>query len=127
MNLNLFENRKNTNEYINKFIEELKDTLKKIENGSKNMKEQSNELDEYNLYEKRKVFLDNKSRRGNELAWIMDENSVYISEHGDGGPFFISEINLPSNVKIGEVYEKIDGQYVYNSVITKEINKIKIK
>lgn len=127
MNLNLFENRKNTNEYINKFIEELKDTLKKIENGSKNMKEQSNELDEYNLYEKRKVFLDNKSRRGNELAWIMDENSVYISEYGDGGPFFISEINLPSNVKIGEVYEKIDGQYVYNSVITKEINKIKIK
>ena len=63
------------------------------------MDEKEEVLNDYNLYEKRKIFLDNKSRHGNTLAWITDENSVYISEHGDGGPYFIYEIDLPQNVK----------------------------
>lgn len=121
MDLNLFDNRKINNDFTNKFIEELKNMM----NESKNMNETNNELDEYNLYEKKKVFLDNKSRSGNKLAWVMDDNSVCISEHGDGGPYFISETDLPKNVKVGEVYENIDGKYVYNSTITEEINEIK--
>ena len=125
MNLGIFNSRKNNNNFTSKFIKELKDALENVINEEKNMEEKSNELDEYNLYEKRKIFLDNKSRKGNELAWVMDDKSVCISEHGDGGPFFISEIDLPINVKVGEVYEKINGQYVYNGVITEEINKIK--
>ena len=76
------------------------------------------------LFEKREVFLDNKSRYGNDFAWITDENSVCISEHGDGGLYSISEINLPYNAKIGEVYEKINGTYIYNDIVTKEINNM---
>jgi hypothetical protein len=124
LDLNLFDNRKINNNFTNKFIEELKNALKNMMNEGRNMNETNNELDEYNLYEKKKVFLDNKSRSGNKLAWVMDDNSVCISEHGDGGPYFISETNLPKNVKVGEVYENIDGKYVYNSTITEEINEI---
>jgi hypothetical protein len=124
LDLNLFDNRKINNDFTNKFIEELKNALKNMMNEGRNMNETNNELDEYNLYEKKKVFLDNKSRSGNKLAWVMDDNSVCISEHGDGGPYFISETNLPKNVKVGEVYENIDGKYVYNSTITEEINEI---
>ena len=89
MNLNLFENReKNNNSLVEKFIDELKNALTSFSNKNKN---QNNDLDEYNLFE--------KSRKGNDLAWITDENSVCVSEHGDGGPYFISEIDLPKNVK----------------------------
>ena len=124
MNLGLFENRKINNDFTSKFIEELKETLKNMMDEGKNMNEKNNDLEEYNLYEKKKIFLDNKSRRGNELAWVMDENSVCISENGDGGPFSINEIDLPSNAKIGEVYEKVDGKYVYNDDITIELKEI---
>lgn len=43
----------------------------------------------------------------------------------DDGPIEINEIDLPENIKVGEVYEKIDGKYVYNPDITKELDKIK--
>jgi hypothetical protein len=124
LDLNLFDNRKINNDFTNKFIEELKNALKNMMNECRNMNETNNELDEYNLYEKKKVFLDNKSRSGNKLAWVMDDNSVCILEHSDGGPYFISETDLPKNVKVGEIYENIDGQYVYNSTITEEIKEI---
>ena len=120
MNLNLFENERKENGFINKFIKELKNALGNISNKNQN----NSKLDDYNIYEKKKVFLDNKSRRSNELAWVMDNNSVCISEEGDGGPISINEIELPSNAKIGEVYEKINGKYVYNSEISKAINEI---
>ena len=100
MDLNLFEDRKNNNNFVEKFIEELKNSLEKIMKRDENMKNENNDLEEYNLFEKRKIFLDNKSRKGNDLAWITDENSVCISEHGDGGPCFISEIDLPKNVNV---------------------------
>lgn len=130
MDLNLFENReKGSNSFIDKFLEELKNVLTKFENKNQsNIPEdnvpENNGLEEYNLYEKKKIFLDNKSRKGNDFAWIMDENSVCISEHGDGGPYSISEVDLPKNIKAGEVYEKINGQYVYNADVTKELNNI---
>ena len=129
MDLNLFENRKTEDNFINKFIEELKNALENtLENTisqKQNRKEESNVMDEYNRYERRKIFLDNKSRKSNELAWIMDNNSVCISEDGDGGPISISEIDLPNDVKAGEVYEKVDEKYIYNPDITIELNKIK--
>jgi len=124
LDLNLFENRKTSNDFANKFIEELKEALKNMISEGKNRNEKNNEIDEYNLYEKKKILLDNKSRKGNDLVWIMDNNSACISEDGDGGPISINEIELPKNAKIGEVYEKIQGQYVYNSNITEEINEI---
>ena len=130
MDLNLFENRENGNSsFIDKFLEELKNALKKFENKNQsNIPENNNMQDkimeEYNLYEKRKIFLDNKSRKGNNFAWVTDEKSACISEHGDGGPYFLSETDLPPNVKVGEVYEKINGEYVYNEEVTKELNNI---
>ncbi len=127
MDLNLFENRareKGNINLIEKFMEELKKALANFENRNQNNLQESNVLEEYNLFEKRKVFLDNKSRHSNDLAWITDKNSVCVSEHGDGGPYAISEINLPDNAKIGEVYEKVNGTYVYNDNITKELNDI---
>ena len=125
MNLNLFENReKDNNSFIDKFLEELKSALKKFENKNQNNIQENNVLEEYNLFEKKKIFLDNKSRRGNDFAWITDENSACISEHGDGGPYFLAETDLPPNVKVGEVYEKINGEYVYNAEVTKELNRI---
>lgn len=128
MELNLFNNKEidnnKNNDFINTFIEELKNALKNIMNEGKNMKKEDNVLEEYNLYEKRKIFLDNKSWKGNDFAWVIDDKSVCLSEHGDGGPYFISEIDLPEEAKAGEVYEKIDGKYVYNSEVTEEINKI---
>lgn len=125
MDLNLFENKKIGNDFIDNFIEELKSALCNTESKNKNRNEKSNALDEYNIYEKKKMFLDNKSRRSNELAWVMDNNSVCISEDGDGGPISISEIDLPNDVKVGEVYEKVDEKYIYNSEITIELNEIK--
>ena len=125
MNLNLFENReKDNSSFINKFLEELKSALKKFENTNQNNIQESNTLDEYNLYEKKKVFLDNISRKGNELAWVMDENSVCISVNGDGGTYLLTETDLQQDVKIGGVYEKINSEYVYNDEITKELNNI---
>lgn len=137
MDLNLFENReKNNNSFTDKFLEELKNVLNNFEskkqnnhiqnsNIQQNNTKEKNVLDEYNLFEKRKIFLDNKSRKGNDFAWVTDEKSACISEHGDGGPYFLSETDLPPNVKVGEVYEKINGEYVYNEEITKELNNIK--
>lgn len=124
MDLNLFDNRKNESGFISKFIGELKSALNNMKSEKQDKNEASNELEQYNLYEKKKVFLDNKSRKGNDLAWVMDDNSVCISEDGDGGPFYISEIDLPGNAKVGEVYEKIDGKYIYNPDITNELNRI---
>lgn len=89
-----------------------------------NSNEENDVMEEYNLYETRKVFLDNKSWKGNDFAWVMDDKSVCLSEHGDGGPYSITDIDLPKDAKVGEVYEKIDGKYVYNAEITEEINKI---
>ena len=97
MDLNLFENRKTEDNFINQFIEELKNALENTISQKQNKNEKSNVLDEYNIYEKKKIFLYNKSRKSNELAWIMDDNSVCISEDGDGGPISISEIDLPNN------------------------------
>ena len=124
MNLGLFENRKINNDFTSKFIEELKNALKNMMDEGRNMNEKNNDLEEYNLYEKKKNFLDNKSRRGNDLVWVMDEHSDCISENGDGGPFSISEIDLPSNAKVGEVYEKVDGKYIYNDDITIKLKEI---
>lgn len=124
MDLNLFDNKRNENSFIDKFMEELKNALNNTMSEKQNRKEMNNELDQYNIYEKKKIFLDNKSRNSNDLAWVMDNNSVCISEHGDGGPFFISEIDLPQNAKVGEVYEKVNGEYIYNSDITTELKEI---
>lgn len=130
MDLNLFNNRKIDNDSLNKnnniiniFIDELKNALINTMNEGISMYEKNNVLEEYNLYEKKKIFLDNKSRKGNDLAWIMDDKSVCLSEHGDGGPYPIAEIDLPEDAKVGEVYEKVDGQYIYNLEITEEISK----
>lgn len=124
MDLNLFENKKIGNDFIDKFIEELKNALNNTISEKKNRNKTSNELEQYNIYEKKKIFLDNKSRNSNDLAWVMDNNSVCISEDGDGGPISISEIDLPENIKVGDVYEKVDEKYVYNPDITIELNKI---
>ena len=133
MNLGLFDNRRNNNknEVTNKFIEELKNSLKNMENEEinhenndfNNISETSNVLDEYDLYEKKKIYLDNQTRNGNNLVWILDENSVCISKHGDGGTISINnlELPLPNDATIGEVYEEIDGQYIYNEEITEQI------
>ncbi len=124
MDLNLFKNKNEENDIIDNFIEELKSALSETIDEKQNKSENINELNEYNIYEKKKIFLDNKSRKGNALAWVMDEDSVCISEDGDGGAFSINEIDLPKNIKVGEVYEKINEEYVYNPDITTEINKI---
>ena len=141
MDLNLFQDRNLENKnfeknIVNKFINELAKALKNMMNEGRNMNEkkdipeghnlneENNVLEEYNLYEKKKIFLDNKTKRGNNLAWIMDNNSVYESEHGDGGPYFIAEVDIPKDAKIGEVYEKINGEYIYNSNITTELKEI---
>lgn len=81
-------------------------------------------MEEYNRYERRKVFLDNKSWKGNDFAWIIDEESVCISKHGDGGPFSINEFDIPNNSKVGDVYEKNDGEYIYNPDITAELKEM---
>ena len=124
MDLNLFENKKTEDNFIDKFIDELKKALENTISKKQNKNEKDNVMDEYDRYERKKVFLDNKSKKGNDLAWIMDENSVCISENGDGGPFSINEVSLPNNAKVGDVYEKVNGEYVYNPDITMELEKI---
>lgn len=127
MDLNLFDrkNDNSNNNFIKEFIEELKNALENTINKIQNKNEESNVMEEYNRYERRKVFLDNKSWNGNDFAWVMDEGSFCISEHGDGGSYAISDIDLPKNAKVGEVYEKIDGKYIYNSDITAKLKEIK--
>ncbi len=127
MNLNLFDrkNDNSNNNFINDLIEELKNTLENTINKQQNKNEENNIMEEYDRYERRKVFLDNKSWNGNDFAWVMDEGSVCISEHGESGPYAISDIDLPKNAKVREVYEKIDGNYIYNSDITTKLKEIK--
>jgi hypothetical protein len=109
LDLNIFErNNNNSNGFIKEFIRDLKNALKNMMDEGKGMNENDKVLEEYNLYERRKIFLDNKSWKGNGYAWVMDENSVCISENGDGGPCSIFEIDLPKNAKVGEVYENGD-------------------
>lgn len=124
LDLNLFDHDKIENGYIDNVISEIKSILKNVQNERKDMIDKESTLNEFELYEKKKIFLDNKSRRGNDLAWIMDENSVCISEAGDGGPMSISDIKLPSNVTVGQVYEKVGDEYVYNQELTAELNKV---
>ena len=125
MDLNIFErNNNNSNGFIKEFIRDLKNALKNMMDEGKGMNENDKVLEEYNLYERRKIFLDNKSWKGNGYAWVMDENSVCISENGDGGPCSIFEIDLPKNAKVGEVYEKIDGKYIYNFDMTDKLKEI---
>lgn len=124
MDLNLFDRRNDNNNFIKEFIEELKSALENVKNNKQNKNEESNVMEEYDRYERRKVFLDNKSWNGNDFAWIMDEGSVCISEHGDGGPYALSDIDLPKNAKVGDVYEKVDGKYIYNSDITAKLKEI---
>ena len=137
MNLDLFNNNANTNDnFITKFIEELKEALENIISIVKKEdtdiefaddEENAEEMtvyESYDLYEKRKVYLDNISHNGNDLAWITDENSVCISRHGDYGVISADEIELLKNAKVGEVYEKIDGKYVLNMDLTIAINNI---
>ena len=87
--------------------------------------EPNNEVHEYEVYERKKLFLDNKSKNGNDLAWVMDENSVCISEDGDGGPIAISQIKLPNNATVGDVYEKVAGYYMYNETLTYELRNVR--
>lgn len=126
MDLDLSNYKKITNNFVNNMIKELSKALTSKLNEDKKMSvnNNSNIEKEYNLYEKKKVFLDNRSRNGNDLTWIMDDKSVCLSEHGDGGPYFISEVNLPENIKIGQVYEKINNNYVLNKELTNELNEI---
>ena len=130
MNLDLFNNNANTNDnFITKFIEELKETLENTINVTKNESTNTNELtveEEYNLYEKRKIYLDNVSYKGNDVIWYMEEDIICVSEHGDGGLYGINEVDfeLPKNAKAGEVYEKIDGEYVLNTELTIALNNI---
>ena len=124
INLNIAGDRNFDSEFTNRFIKELREAISKIMKEGKKMNDKNTELEEYNLYEKKKVFLDNKSKNGKELVWIMDENSVCISENGDGGPVSINEINLPENKQVGQVYEKISNKYIYNEEMTNEINRI---
>lgn len=120
LDLNLFDNRKKEDSFIGNFINELKNALENRTNKNK----EKNVINEYNIFERKKIFLDNRSRKGNELVWIMDDNSVCISENGDGGAISINEVNLPTNAKIGEVYEKVNGKYIYNKNITAELKEI---
>lgn len=84
MDLNLFNNKEisnnKNNDFINTFIEELKNALKNVMNEGIGMNqkknisnEENNVMEEYNLYETRKVFLDNKSWKGNDFAWVIDD------------------------------------------------------
>ncbi|MCI8760621.1 MAG: hypothetical protein HFJ34_05860 [Clostridia bacterium] len=56
MDLNLFDNKRNKNNFIDKFMEELKRVLNNTISEKQNRKETNNELDQYNIYEK----IDNK-------------------------------------------------------------------
>lgn len=123
LNLDLFDHNRIENGYIDNAISEIKSILKNAQNERGNMIEKDDTLNEFEIYEKKKIFLDNISRKGNDLAWIMDENSVCISESGDGGPISISSVKLPSNVSVGQVYEKVDGAYVYSQDLTEKLNK----
>ena len=70
MELNLFDNKKDSNGFVNKFIEELKDALENMIDEGKNMKETNNDLNEYNLYEERKILLETKDYLPERLYWI---------------------------------------------------------
>lgn len=66
LDLNSFENKKTEDNFISKFIEELKDAL---ENAlcKKNFKEESNVMEEYNRYERRNVNSDHYALVGGRV------------------------------------------------------------
>ena len=124
MDLNIFErNKNNSNGFIKEFIRDLKNALKNMMDEGKGMNENDKVLEEYNLYERRKNFLDNKSWKGNGYAWAIPKYGKNTA-NSDGGPCSIFEIDLPKNAKVGEVYEKIDGKYIYNFDMTAKLKEI---
>lgn len=55
----------------------------------------------------------------------MDEGFVCILENGDAGPFPVNEIDLPNKAKVVDVYEKVNGEYVYKLEITIQLKGIR--
>ena len=97
-------------------IEELKNALENTINKIQNKNEDSNVMEEYNRYERRKVFFDNQSWKGNDFAWVMDEGSVCISEHGDGGA---TDLRLMPQTSTKEVYS---GDKLSNNAGTETVS-----
>lgn len=74
-------------------------------NNSKNNLNKSNESninDEYNLYEKRQIFLDNENiKKGNDIFWIRDKDTVCVSKDRDNRTYYPKEIeDLPKSAKV---------------------------
>lgn len=128
MGLNLFEKGKSKETFVDSFVKELGKYLKDLTNEKNNMKEDIKDknpiLEEYDIFEKKKIFLDNKSKNGNPLAWVIDEDSICISEDGDGGATSIDDIKLPKERNVGEVYEKIRDKYILNKGLTNQIKNL---
>lgn len=125
MDLNIFDKGYDDAGTLMKgYIGDLKKLLKEnIANREKIEREEA--ARGYDLYETQQIFLDNITRRGNPLAWVMDKDCVCISKDGGGGPYGIEEIeDLPKNLTIGGVYEKIDGKYVHNFEITAKLREV---
>lgn len=91
-----------------------------------NKNEEININDEYNLYEKKQIFLDNENiKKGNDIFWIRDEDTVCVSKDRDNRTYYLEEIeDLPKSVQVGDVYEKIDGKYVFNKELTERVKNI---
>lgn len=67
-----------------------------------NKNEENNIIDEYNLYEKRQIFLDNVNiKKGNDIFWIRDKDTVCVSKDRDNRTYYPEEIeDLPKSAKV---------------------------
>lgn len=58
--------------------------------------------DEYDLYEKRQIFLDNVNiKSGNDILWIRDKDTVCLSKDRDNMIYYPEEVkDLPQSSKV---------------------------
>lgn len=82
-------------------MKDLQEFINNSKNGLNN-NDEKNISDEYDLYEKRQIFLDNVNvKSGNEILWIRDKDTVCVSKDRDNRTYNIKEIeNLPQNSKV---------------------------
>ena len=137
------------NDFIKNFMNELSETLEKINNKNELKGEKMDDIkltqeEDMEFYRKKWDFLENYFNKElsdlskgeifivtNKYENDYEYHRYKVTQYKDNKEckYIAFEKDLPENVKLGDVVRKIDGKYIYDEQATKyvtdSINKIK--